>query len=200
MDTKRGGALLVALALGLLINLAVGGLDYLTGTEIGFSVFYLIPISLVAWTAGRNAGLFMSVVAIGTAVGTDYLAGKVFGQLFVETWNALIRLASFFIVAFLVARLRADIDERNKLIAELQEALENVKTLGGLLPICAWCKNIRDDQGYWKKVETYIAEHSTAEFTHGICPECAKKLYPKLSDKPPKEGPGPEGRTRDSRQ
>ena len=56
-----------------------------------------------------------------------------------------------------------------------------LKTLRGLLPICAWCKEIRDDKGYWHKIESYISEHSEAEFTHGICPKCAEKLYPKFN-------------------
>ena len=69
-------------------------------------------------------------------------------------------------------------NEKEKLIVELQEALDKVKLLSGLLPICASCKKIRDDQGYWKQIETYIHEHSEAKFSHGICPECATKLYP----------------------
>jgi len=67
---------------------------------------------------------------------------------------------------------------REKLILELRDALTKIKTLTGLIPICAWCKKIRDDQGYWKKVETYIREHSNASFTHGICPDCLKKESP----------------------
>jgi PAS domain S-box-containing protein len=65
--------------------------------------------------------------------------------------------------------------ERELLLAELREALARVKTLSGLLPICAWCKNIRDDQGYWERIETYIANHTDASFTHGLCPSCATK-------------------------
>ncbi len=70
--------------------------------------------------------------------------------------------------------------EREKLIQELQEALANIKTLSGLIPICASCKKIRDDMGYWNRIESYIEKHSTAAFSHGICPECAKKLYPEI--------------------
>ena len=66
--------------------------------------------------------------------------------------------------------------EREKLIQELQETLQKVKTLSGLLPICAWCKKLRDDEGYWKSVEEYLGEHTRAEFTHGICPECAAEF------------------------
>ncbi|MBI3651895.1 MAG: PAS domain S-box protein [Acidobacteria bacterium] len=68
--------------------------------------------------------------------------------------------------------------EREALISELQEALAQVKTLKGLLPICASCKKIRDDQGDWHPVEIYINEHSGAEFSHGVCPDCFKNLYP----------------------
>lgn len=66
--------------------------------------------------------------------------------------------------------------EREHLIEELQEALANVKTLGGMLPICANCKKIRDDKGYWDQVERYISKHTDAKFTHGICPDCGKKM------------------------
>jgi CheY-like chemotaxis protein len=67
---------------------------------------------------------------------------------------------------------------QEQLILELKEALDKVKTLSGLLPICAACKDIRDDKGYWKQIEVYIRDHSEADFTHSICPDCLKKLYP----------------------
>ena len=70
--------------------------------------------------------------------------------------------------------------EKSKVIADLQEALAKVKTLSGFLPICASCKKIRDDKGYWNQIEAYISEHSAAEFSHGICPECVEKLYPDI--------------------
>lgn len=69
-------------------------------------------------------------------------------------------------------------EERENLISELQHAMSEVKMLSGLLPICASCKKIRDDKGYWNQIESYIQDHSEAEFTHGLCPECAEKLYP----------------------
>jgi PAS domain S-box-containing protein len=72
--------------------------------------------------------------------------------------------------------------ERERLIQELQQALAKVKTLSRMLPICASCKKIRDDKGYWNQIEAYIQDHSEAEFTHGICPDCMKKLYPGLME------------------
>ena len=79
-------------------------------------------------------------------------------------------------------RIRAE-QERENLIRELEDALEKIKTLKGLLPICAHCKRIRDDRGYWAQVETYIEAHSLAEFSHGICPECVRKYYPEVFEK-----------------
>jgi CheY-like chemotaxis protein len=75
--------------------------------------------------------------------------------------------------------------ERDHLIQALQKALANVKALSGLLPICAGCKKIRDDKGYWSQVECYIQEHSEAKFTHGLCPDCIKKWYPELEEASP---------------
>jgi len=69
----------------------------------------------------------------------------------------------------------AELTRMNK---ELKDALEQVKTLSGLLPICASCKKVRDDKGYWQQIEQFISDHSDARFTHGICPQCAEKLYP----------------------
>ena len=70
--------------------------------------------------------------------------------------------------------------ERERL--RLNQALDHVKVLRGILPICARCKKIRDDTGYWRQVEHYVSEHSGAEFTHSICPECVQVLYPEFSD------------------
>jgi len=69
-------------------------------------------------------------------------------------------------------------------VAELQQAMARVKQLSGLLPICASCKRIRDDSGRWRQIEAYIGEHSEADFTHGICQDCERRLYPDLADSP----------------
>jgi PleD family two-component response regulator len=76
-----------------------------------------------------------------------------------------------------IRRLQRELEQR---VAELEAALAQVRTLSGLLPICSRCKAIRDDQGYWQKVETYLMAHSEAQFSHGICPQCARDLYPEL--------------------
>lgn len=99
-------------------------------------------------------------------------------------------VASFFIIRrtiWLNSALAKKNIESQRLQEELEDTIEHlkttlstVKTLTGLLPICASCKKIRDDKGCWNQIELYIQEHSEANFSHGICPECAKKLYPEL--------------------
>lgn len=90
--------------------------------------------------------------------------------------------ATFAVIRDISDRKRIE-QEREKTIQELQAALNNVRTLKGLIPICANCKKIRDDSGYWSEVEKYISVHSNVDFTHGICPDCMKKLYPNYKDK-----------------
>ena len=80
-----------------------------------------------------------------------------------------------------MALYKADMEQQlKKTNQELTEALARVKTLSGLLPICANCKKIRDSEDYWHQVEAYISAHSEAEFSHGICPDCLKTLYPEI--------------------
>lgn len=79
-----------------------------------------------------------------------------------------------------IERRRRAEAEKDALIGELNKALSEVKTLRGIVPICASCKKVRDDKGFWHQVEVYVSAHSDALFSHGLCPECAVKLYPTL--------------------
>lgn len=106
-----------------------------------------------------------------------------------ERWISHICLAVYNAAGDLLGRRATNRDitkrkraeaERERVVRKLQDALAEVKRLSGLLPICASCKKIRDDKGYWQQIEAYIRDHSEAEFSHSICPECAEKLYPKV--------------------
>jgi hypothetical protein len=95
---------------------------------------------------------------------------------FVGLLTSLFMLAGIFYIKPLFLEIKQAEEKREKLLAELQDALANIKVLKGFLPMCAWCKKIRDDEGYWKQVEDYISKRTEAEFTHGICPQCLKKV------------------------
>lgn len=88
----------------------------------------------------------------------------------------IFQIAYIFMTFFLLVMVN------KRLVLDKEQALADVRTLSGLLPICSNCKNIRDDQGYWKQIEDYLHTHSDARFSHSICPACAKKLYPELTD------------------
>ena len=83
---------------------------------------------------------------------------------------------------FVVYRARVwQLLQKEKILKQrVEESLANIKVLGGLIPICSNCKKIRDDKGYWNLLEAYLLQHSEAKFTHGICPDCASKLYPDM--------------------
>ncbi len=103
----------------------------------------------------------------GTLIDVEVIAHDIaFGE-----WNALLAVLTD------VTERRRAAEERDRMINELKEALANVKTLRSLIPICASCKKIRDDKGYWSQVEVYVRDRSEAEFTHGICPDCMKNVY-----------------------
>ncbi|MEW6366737.1 MAG: two-component regulator propeller domain-containing protein [Acidobacteriota bacterium] len=91
-------------------------------------------------------------------------------------------LAGFILVGLVLVghrlRLRQMIRREKEMQARIQQALAKIKILNGLLPICAWCRKVRDDKGYWNQLETYIREHSEATFSHGICPDCLQKYFP----------------------
>ena len=98
-------------------------------------------------------------------------------------WNRDGSVAGYVIIARDITEQKQIESEREALIRELQNALSNIKILRGLLPICAHCKKVRDDEGYWHDVAVYIRDHSEANFSHGICPECMVKLYSEFVEK-----------------
>ena len=152
---EREGIDIVLLDLGLPDSLGLPTLHDLRKAEPNIPVIVL--------SGNKDQELAVAAVRDGAQ---DYLVkGQIDG-------NLLARAARY-----AVERKRMA-DERERLIAELQKALAEVKTLSGLLPICAGCKKIRDEKNYWHQVESYVAKHTNVTFTHGLCPDCLKRLYP----------------------
>jgi glucose-6-phosphate-specific signal transduction histidine kinase len=159
-----------------LASLSVIGLgDYLTGTEIDFTLFYLIPVVVLAWSIGRRAGILTSTLCALVWAAVDFF-GRSEAHLASILWNISIQFGVFVAFAYALSRIRVGIVEQRRLNRELQAALEEVKKLSGLLPICAWCKKIRDESGSWVQFELFVISHSEADFTHSICPDCARRV------------------------
>jgi len=162
----------VLLAVALLI--LIGFLDFVTSVEVIFGFFYLVPICLIAWKFGVRPGLAMAFAAALTWSLLDALEHPElsFGTIL---WNIAMQCGVFSVVAATMASLQTLSSERARTNAELEKALEEVNRLSGMLPICAWCKKIRDDDGTWHVLEEYLQSHSEADFTHSICPDCMQR-------------------------
>ena len=161
---------------GLFLTAIVGCADFMKRYEVSVSILYLGPISLVAWYAGRVAGLLVALSSAVVWLLSDLRMGHASGHVLISYWNAAVILGEFLVVSGIVRRLQAAHEKQVGMIAELQEAATNIRILQGLIPICAWCKKIRTDEGYWQEVDTYITAHSEAAFTHCICPDCGKNV------------------------
>jgi phosphoserine phosphatase RsbU/P len=152
-----------------LLDWTMPGLD---GVEVCRKVRALAPTDppyLILLTARSQKD---DIVAGLQAGANDYIAKPY------DTGELQARLAVGVRMVELQATLAQRVTERDELILRLQAALAEVKTLSGILPICAGCKKIRDDKGFWNQVEAYIQTHSLAKFSHGLCPDCTARLYP----------------------
>ena len=127
-----------------------------------------------------NATLIVGIDVDGRLYSSIKKNGKIIHlEIFGSTIQLSGKLAVSGSILDITARKQME-EQREKLIEALQKALSEVKTLRGFLPICSYCKKIRDDKGYWSQIEAYIHNHSDVEFSHSICPECAKKHYPDM--------------------
>jgi PAS domain S-box-containing protein len=137
--------------------------------------------------------IFQDTIATGKGQRTEYRFIKKDGSInFIESQGNVIRddngnVTNVVVVSRDITDRKWLEEDRQKLLNRLQEALSQVKTLDGLLPICSSCKKIRDDTGYWQQVESYIQSHTDATFTHGVCPDCFSKLYPDYKSAEPQQ-------------
>lgn len=141
------------------------------GIEATQSINQTCPTPIVILTAYETPGLLAQATSAGIGA---YLIKPPKAQ---ELDRAIAIALARFNDLIEVRRLNAELHARNE---ELQTMLARVKTLSGLLPICASCKKIRDDHGYWQQVEVYLREHADVDFSHGLCPDCAQRLYPEF--------------------
>jgi hypothetical protein len=161
----------------LCLLLFVGWLDYTTGPELGFFVFYFIPLVVVAWYGTTLWSLGFSALASVLWFAADNYTGQHYSSPSIGYWNAGIRLIAFVFTTLMIMRVKHLLHHERQLNEELSRAMAEIKVLSGLLPICAACKKIRDEQGTWHQIEVYIGKRSDATFSHGICPECLVRLY-----------------------
>lgn len=150
----------------IVLSFLVLSLDYASGPLVQFPVFYLIPVTLAAWYSGRQWGFFLALVMPFFRI--------CFVLVWQEPWtwmdttiNTVIRIMVLCFLVYLV----------DLAASQARSLKREVRALKGILPICSFCKKIRDQENQWHSLETYISEHSEALFSHGGCPECMEKNY-----------------------
>lgn len=172
------------LALAVLYNVAIGA-----GKESALYWVFILP-SLLFFFQGRRDGLISVGFVLLLLSLLLFQPGLVHAHDYGVKTGLRFLPSLFFVVLIgyglessrhrFSDMLRREHEELLDEEANLEKALKQIKTLHGLLPMCASCKKIRDDNGYWKQIEAYLYEHSDARFSHGICPDCAKNLYPDI--------------------
>jgi len=161
----------LALVIGVIVAIGVG--DAITDPRLAWFAFYFAPIAYATWTLGRLEASITVVVAtsvwvLAALMGSEFDVG-------IGVWNATIRLAAFSAVAWAVSLMRAALERERQIATELRSALEELRLLRGLLPVCSTCRKIRDESEQWVSLEAYLSRHAGARFSHGYCPTCYKK-------------------------
>jgi hypothetical protein len=159
LDRLQTASPILWISLSFLVIIA----DYLTGQKIHFPIAFAVPVVAASWYRGLRWGIILAVALPAARIGFDSIWEPRPDWLVIAV-NYVIRVSVLAGLSYLVQHVAA--------------LTREVKVLRGILPICSSCKRIRIDNGSWKQVEAYIAQHSEAEFTHGLCEECAEKLYP----------------------
>jgi hypothetical protein len=154
------------------ITFIVLAVDFYTGKNIRFPILYIIPVGIAAWynqkTMAYALAVFLSLARFGF-----YAPWQETDSFFSAGINTGVRISALVLYAYLVDRTSW----------QTRELKKRVTLLEGMLPVCAWCKKIRNEKGTYEAIEKYISDHSDVEFSHGICPECFQKFYPESTRK-----------------
>jgi len=161
----------------LMMTILILDLSLPLGVAIG--VAYIAAVLLSLWSPYNKVTVLVAVICSILVIGV-FVYKPELTEMWKVIFNRGISLLAIWVTALLGLQRKAAEQKREKSLREREMALAEVRMLRGILPICASCKKIRNDQGSWIQIEEYIRGHSEAEFSHGICQECAKKLYPEF--------------------
>ena len=165
-------------------------MDWLSGHDLNFFVFYFFPVYIAAWFLGALGALLFALFCSSVWFAADVMAGHTHPSAIHAVWNTMIRLIAFCSIGWSISSLKQIVDHEKESAEKLRKSLSEIRLLQAFLPICAQCKKIRDEQGVWHQLEAYISEHANTQFSHSYCPECCKRALAEadlLED--PKIGP-----------
>ncbi|HPF99584.1 MAG TPA: DUF4118 domain-containing protein [Kiritimatiellia bacterium] len=159
-----------------ILSLTIDWVDWATGEKFELFAFYFIPVVAAAWYAGRRAGILLAFVSAAAWFQSDFLSQSAYSMP-IGAWDTLMRLTAFVALALAMSRIRDDLLHEADLNEKLTAAMAEIKQLSGILPMCTFCRKIRDADNHWISLERYISDHSDAQISHGMCPVCYRKHY-----------------------
>jgi hypothetical protein len=172
--SQRGSRAAFIFAGCLLLLLLVGWVDYITGYELGFFVFYSVPIGLAAWYLGRWPGIW---VALGATIAwwlADAFAGAKYSSRFSFWWNSTVHFSAFVINAVTIAKIRLDLRQRDELAAKLEAARQTLRTVAKVLPSCPICGKVHPQTGRNGPAELRDLARGNTDLSSALCGECAQ--------------------------
>ncbi|MBS1233132.1 MAG: Response regulator [Nitrospirae bacterium] len=151
----------------------LGFMDYATGHELGFFVFYFLPIAIAAWKTSPITAYIVSILSATVCFLSAIYSSQPGSSGLITVWNGALWLICYLIIAYCTLRIRV---LRAREAEASHDHLKEGKPSREWIPICASCRKIRDDKGRWEEFEDYLGENADAQLTHGLCQECIDKL------------------------
>jgi len=157
-------------------------LDAIIPLGVAVGVLYIVAVLFSLWAPRKEFTIFVAVISSLFTIGMCFYKPQV-SDMWKVIFNRAISLLAIWVTASIGLQRKSIEQKRELAVFQRERALEDIKILRGLLSICSSCKRIKDEKGHWSRMEGYIKQHSEADFSHGLCQECAIKLYPDLFSK-----------------
>jgi hypothetical protein len=171
--SRRGSRAVYIFTGCLLLLLLVGWVDYITGYELGFFVFYTVPIGLAAWYLGRWPGIWLALAATIAWWLADALAGAKYSSQFSFWWNSTVHFSAFVINAVTIAKIKVELRQRDKLAAKLEAARQTLRAAARVLPACPLCGKAHPQAGHNGHADLRDLARGNADLSGALCEECA---------------------------
>lgn len=157
--------------------LALGYLDYISGFKFSLFPLYLIPIIIISWNENIGIVILSSIMASIIITIKDVHSTFELNRDVYLYWDISVKVLILLLISYTIWRIRSLMFEKDQLNIRLQHSLTEIQELREMIPICAWCHSVRNDEGFYEKIETYLSKVTGSQLTHGICPTCTEKYY-----------------------
>ena len=162
----------------------IGYLDYVSGFKFSLFPLYLVPIAVISWNENKVITILSSLLASGIIAIKDTHNALIYNMGVYFYWDILVKVIVISLMCYTFLKIRRLMIEKDALNVKLSQSLAEIQELREMIPICAWCHSVRNDKGFYEKIETYLSKITGSKLTHGICPACTEKYYGNFDKRP----------------